>query len=275
MDLSLFIKAIVMGIVEGLTEFLPVSSTGHLIVVGKLLQFPPDIAPSFEIFIQLGAILAVVVYFARDLLSLLQRAVRGEDKARQFLLSVLIAFIPAAILGFLLNDLIETYLFNVVAVAVMLLVGAIVMLVVEHRPRQPQVTELENVDWKRALQIGLAQCIALIPGTSRSMATIVGGMLGGLDRSTAVRFSFYLSIPTMLSATVYSFLKNIDKIQPSVMPVFGVGLVTAFLVALVVIRFFLGYVARHDLKPFAWYRIGLEIVLMLLAVAGVISYTGQ
>jgi undecaprenyl-diphosphatase len=273
MDLSLLIKAIIMGIVEGLTEFLPVSSTGHLIIVGSLIRFPRDIAPSFEIFIQLGAILAVIVYFARDLIALLKRALKGEGNARRFLLCVLIAFIPSAIIGLILNDLIEQYLFNVLTVAIMLFIGGVVMLIVEWKPRTAEVTNLEDIDFKRAFQIGLAQCFSLIPGTSRSMSTIVGGMVSGLDRVTAVRFSFYLSIPTMLSATVYSFVSNLDKIQTSTLPAFGVGLVTAFIVALLVIRFFLGYVARHDLKPFAWYRIALEVVLMLLAAFGALSYT--
>jgi undecaprenyl-diphosphatase len=267
MDFSLLLKALIMGIVEGLTEFLPISSTGHLIVVGKLLQFPEAIAATFEIFIQLGAILAVVVYFARELISLLKRSL-SESSARRLLVNVLIAFVPAAIVGVLLSNFIKTYLFNPITVAIALFVGGTIMLLVEWRPRQPEVTDLEAVDTPRAFGIGVAQVAALIPGASRSASTIVGGLLVGLDRVTAVRFSFYLSIPTMLAATVFDFVRSLDEMQASVLPAFAVGSIASFVVALIVIRFFLSYVARRDLKPFAWYRIALGVVIFGLALAG-------
>lgn len=267
MDLSLLLKALIMGIVEGLTEFLPISSTGHLIVAGKLLRFPEDIEATFEIFIQLGAILAVVVFFARDLIDLLKRAAH-ESSARRLLLNVGIAFIPAAVVGLLLSRFIKDALFNPTTVALALIVGGVIMLIVESRPQQPTTTTLEGTTARQALVVGVAQIAALWPGFSRSASTIIGGLLAGMDRPTALRFSFYLSIPTMTAATVFDFVRSLDEIQASVLPAFAVGLITSFIVALIVIKFFLGYVARHDLKPFAWYRIGVGAVLLGLALTG-------
>jgi undecaprenyl-diphosphatase len=259
MDTWLVIKAFIMGIVEGLTEFFPVSSTGHLIVVGDLLKFASSIggketADTFEIFIQLGAVLAVVVYFARDLFSLFVRAFT-ESKARRLLINLLIAFVPAAGVGFLLGAVIKQYLFSPITVAIALILGGMIMLLVESRPHRESVTTLMDIESKHAIGIGLAQIAALFPGVSRSASTLIGGMLMGLDRPTSLRFSFYLSIPTLGVATVYDFLKSYDQIQPTVLPLFIAGLAASFIVALAVIEFFLGYVARHDLKPFAVYRI--------------------
>jgi undecaprenyl-diphosphatase len=277
MDITLLLKAIVMGIVEGLTEFLPVSSTGHLIIVGSLLHFPADIAPTFEIFIQFGAILAVVVFFARDLSVLVGDVLKGNVNSRRILIGVLIAVLPAGIVGVIFNRWIKANLFNPVVVAVMLLLGGIVMLLVEWKPRSPSVTQLSDVTLRHALQIGLAQVVSLIPGTSRSMATIVGGLLSGLDRTTAVRFSFYLSIPTMIAASLYDFTRSsmAGEVRAESLPVFVVGLVVSFAVALVVVRLFLGYISQHTLKPFALYRIGVEVVLALLAAAGLLAYAGR
>ncbi len=267
MDLSLLFKALVMGIVEGLTEFLPISSTGHLIVVGKLIGFPEAIAPTFEIFIQLGAILAVVTYFARDLFDLLRRA-SHDRRAQRLLLNIAIAFIPAAVVGVLLSRVIKDSLFNPVTVAFALIVGGIIMLIVESRSRRATTQSVEDAHWQQALAVGVAQVVSLWPGFSRSASTIIGGLLAGMDRPTALRFSFYLSIPTMLAATVFDFVRNLDEIHPTELPAFAVGLVSAFLVALVVIKFFLSYVARRDLKPFAWYRIVVGLILLGLAAGG-------
>jgi undecaprenyl-diphosphatase len=267
MDLSLILKAIIMGIVEGLTEFLPISSTGHLIVVGRLINFPEAISGTFEIFIQLGAIMAVVVFFIRDLAGLLKRAVH-DNSARRLLLNIAIAFVPAAAIGFLFNRQIDELLFNPTTVALALIVGGIIMLIVEWKPRVPKTVELEHTGVKQALGIGIAQIAALWPGMSRSASTLIGGMLMGLDRPTALRFSFYLSIPTIAIASVFSLVRDPGSLSSEYLLVFGVGLVVSFLVALVVIKFFLGYVARHDLKPFAWYRIGVGVVLLVLAAAG-------
>jgi undecaprenyl-diphosphatase len=272
MDLLLLLKAIVMGIVEGLTEFLPISSTGHLIIVGDLLQFPQsigskEIADTFEIFIQLGAIMAVVVYFARDLTDLLKRAfVARQPGAWRLLLGIAIAFVPAAVIGLLFNKVITERLFSPFVVGIAMVVGAVIILVVEQsmRNRAQPVTSLEQVDTKRALGVGIAQVASLLPGMSRSASTIVGGLLVGLDRATAVRFSFYLSIPTLILASLYSLFKDIKNIQAATLPAFGVGLIVSFVVALIVIRWFLRYIARHDFRPFAWYRLAAGALLIAL-----------
>lgn len=261
-----------MGIVEGLTEFLPVSSTGHLIVADALMGYAASIggehaAETFEIFIQLGAILAVVVYFARDLISLLRRTT-SEPAARALLLNVMIAFVPAAAVGFLFSDVIKDVLFSTRTVAIALVVGGVVMLLVESRQHRASTTALESISLKQALAVGLAQIAALFPGMSRSASTLVGGLLAGMDRSTALRFSFYLSIPTLGIATLYDFLKNLDGISGDALPYFGVGLVVAFVVALIVVKFFLAYVSQRNLKPFAWYRIVVGVLLFALTAAG-------
>jgi len=269
-DPSLLFKALIMGIVEGLTEFLPISSTGHLIVTGRLIGFPEAIAATFEIFIQLGAILAVVVYFARDLFGTLQRATH-DQRARRLLVNIAIAFVPAALVGVLLSRSIKDALFNPVTVALALIVGGVIMLIVEWRPRQVITCDVEGAGWRQALTVGIAQIVSLWPGFSRSASTIIGGLLAGMDRPTALRFSFYLSIPTMMAATVFDFARSFDQIHPSELPAFAVGLFSAFVVALIVIKFFLGYVARHDLRPFAWYRMVAGIVLLGLVAAGALA----
>jgi undecaprenyl-diphosphatase len=275
MDLLLLIKTIIMGIVEGLTEFLPVSSTGHLIATDALIGFADSIggkavSDTFEIFIQLGAILAVVVYFARDLIDLLRRAL-SEMAPRRFLLSVLIAFLPAALVGVLLADAIKAYLFGPLSVAIMLIVGGVIMLFVESRPRRAATFALEDVGHGQALAIGLAQLAALVPGVSRSASTLIGGLYAGLDRPTALKFSFYLSIPTLGAATIYDVIKSRDLITASALPAFGIGLVVSFVVALVVVKFFLNYVSKHDLRLFAWYRIVAGWLLIALSLAGVLA----
>jgi undecaprenyl-diphosphatase len=264
MNVYLLLEALIMGVVEGLTEFLPISSTGHLIVAGRLLRFPEEIAATFEIFIQLGAILAVVVYFARDLL----REVRAAPAARGLLLNLAVAFLPAALVGVALGDLIKAYLFNPVTVAFALIGGGVIMLIIEQRPRRPAVREVLAARWPHALVVGLAQIASLWPGFSRSASTIIGGMLAGMDRPTALRFSFYLSIPTMVAATVFDFLRSLDEIHAEALPAFFIGTACAFLVALAVIKFLLGYVARHDFKPFGWYRIAAGLGLLGLAAIG-------
>ncbi len=277
MDFLLLFKAAVMGIVEGVTEFVPISSTGHLIVAGRLLQFPANIESTFAIFIQLGAILAVIVYFARDLLALLRQALPGNPsagsatrQAQRLVLGVAIAFVPAGIIGFFFNDLIDAYLFRPLAVGIALVAGAIIILLVESRAHLPTTRALEQVTLGQALLVGVAQVASLFPGMSRSAATIVGGLLAGLDRPTALRFSFYLSIPTMVIATTYALLKNLSSIQSDQLAAFGVGLVVSFIVALLVVHWFLGFVSRHTLKPFAWYRLGAGFIIIALALAGLL-----
>jgi len=258
--LSLFI-VLILGIVEGLTEFLPVSSTGHLILVGHLLQFTGDKAETFEIFIQLGAILAVAWEFRTQLLNLLGRM--GTDStARGFLFNVGLAFIPAAVVGVLAGDAIKAYLFSPFTVALALIVGGIAMYLIETflPPRAAMLTEA--ISRRQALGVGLAQITALFPGISRSASTIMGGMLIGLDRRAATEFSFYLALPTLGAATVYDLLKNLEHLsQEDVLP-FGLGLVVSFISALLVIRVFLRYVRTHDFRPLALYRIGLGLLVL-------------
>lgn len=265
--MDLILKAILMGIIEGLTEFLPVSSTGHLIIAGQVLGIPEATAATFEIFIQLGAIVAVGVYFFKDLLSLLQRA-RNDPGARRLLIGIAIAFVPAALIGFVFRKQIKAILFGPFPVALAMVIGGIIMLVAERwfKTHAATVREIENVSLKQAAAIGIAQIGALFPGMSRSMTTIVGGMVAGLDRPTALRFSFYLSIPTLVIASVYELASSLKDIPGGQIPAFAVGLGVSFAVALVVIRFFLRYVARHDLVPFAWYRIVVGLVLLALVV---------
>lgn len=265
--MDLILKAILMGIIEGLTEFLPVSSTGHLIIAGQVLGIPEATAATFEIFIQLGAIVAVGVYFFKDLLSLLQRA-RTDPGARRLLIGIAIAFVPAALIGFVFRKQIKAILFGPFPVALAMVIGGIIMLVAERwfKTHAATVREIENVSLKQAAAIGIAQIGALFPGMSRSMTTIVGGMVAGLDRPTALRFSFYLSIPTLVIASVYELASSLKDIPGGQIPAFAVGLGVSFAVALVVIRFFLRYVARHDLVPFAWYRIVVGLVLLAVVV---------
>jgi undecaprenyl-diphosphatase len=265
MDLALLLKSLVMGMVEGLTEFLPVSSLGHVIIVGDLLQFPIDIAATFEIFVQTGALIALILYFARDLVGLLRRA-PVDRQAQRLPLAVAVAVLPAATVGVLLGDLIKQYLFSPVSVAFALLIGGILMLVAEQivQGRKAPVTSLEGVDPKRALAVGVSQVLALYPGMSRSAPTIAGGLLVGLDRPMALRFSFYLAIPTLLAASGFDLVRSVGTITAAAIPPFVVGAVTSFLVALVVIHFFLGYVSNHTLRPFAWYRIVIGVLMFVL-----------
>lgn len=268
--MDLLIKAALMGIVEGLTEFLPVSSTGHLIIAGQLLQFDESIGSralgnTFEVFIQLGAILAVAVFFARDLIALIKRA--PHDRAAQrLLLGIAIAFIPAAGIGFFFNDIIDAYLFNPFTVGIALVVGAVIIYLVEQNLHRlpPPVTSLDDVSVKQALGVGIAQVASLFPGMSRSASTIIGGMLAGLDRPTALRFSFYLSIPTMIIATLYRLAKDVNNINSEQAVAFGVGLVVSFVVAYLVVRWFLHYVSHHDLKLFAIYRLVLGVLMIVM-----------
>lgn len=268
--MDLIIKSVLMGIVEGLTEFLPISSTGHLIILDSILKFEQSIgsrsvANTFEIFIQLGAILAVMLFFARDLIALLKRAPRDRT-AQRLLLAIAIAFVPAAAIGFLFNSWIDEYLFSPFTVGIAMVVGGIIILLVERfiNSLSTTVTSLNDVSLGQGLGIGIAQVASLFPGMSRSASTLIGGLLAGLDRPTALRFSFYLSIPTMITATGYKLLKQLNSINGDQAVAFGVGLVVSFVVAYGVVRWFLGYIAHHDLKPFAWYRLVLGAVMIVL-----------
>jgi undecaprenyl-diphosphatase len=260
---DLLLKAALLGLVEGATEFIPVSSTGHLIVVSHWLHLVDERAKTFDIFIQLGAILAVMWIYRARLFGMIASMSR-ERTSRRLLLDLIIAFLPAAIVGFLAHDWIKSHLFSSTIVAVALVVGGILILIIEHWAPIPRVPEIGAVQPRTALGIGLAQILSLIPGTSRSGATIMGGYALGLSRVAATEFSFLLAIPVMLAATLYDLLKSASALAPSDVPMFAVGFVVAFVAALVVVRRFLIYVSRHSFAVFAWYRIAFGILLLVI-----------
>ncbi len=247
------LEAVILGIVEGITEFLPISSTGHLILAGDLLGFTSDMAKTFEVFIQLGAILAVVWLF-RDKLSSSIKGI-GTEKTNRFLLNLLIAFLPAAFFGLLLHSFIKHHLFNPVTVAIALIVGGIVIFIIEKVVKKPIVMDVDDVSLKQALGIGMAQTLSLLPGVSRAGATIMGAMCFGLERKAATEFSFFLAIPTMFAATSYDLLKNLHNLSMNDFPIFAVGFLVSFFSALLVIKAFLGFVTKHNFNSFAVYRI--------------------
>ena len=247
------IKAAVLGIVEGVTEFLPVSSTGHLILAGDVLGFTGDTAKTFEVFIQLGAILAVL-WFYREKMSSTIKGI-GTEKTNRFLLNLVIAFLPAAFFGLLTHSYIKRYLFSPVTVAIALIAGGIAIFVIERVVKQSRVLDVDDISFKHALGIGLAQTLSLFPGVSRAGATIMGGMCIGLERKVATEFSFFLAIPTMFAATSYDLLKNIGHLSAADIPVFAIGFFVSFFSALIVIKAFLGFVKGHTFDSFAIYRI--------------------
>jgi undecaprenyl-diphosphatase len=269
------LTAAILGLVEGMTEFLPVSSTGHLIVAASLLDYTGDKAKLFEIVIQAGAILAVCWEYRRKLIGV-TGGLFSDRAAQRFAINLAIAFLPAAILGLAFSRVIKAHLFAPVPVATAFIVGAFVILWAERRQRRnPATVKIESVDqirWSDALKIGLAQSLALIPGTSRSGATIIGGMLFGLSRPAATEFSFFLAIPTLLAATVYELFRNRNLIAAGDLAMIGVGFVVAFVSALFVVRWLLRYVAHHDFVPFAWYRIVFGLVILGTAYAGLVRW---
>lgn len=287
-DMPVMLKALLMGIVEGLTEFLPISSTGHLILFGALIGFDDERAKVFDIAIQTGAMVAVVWHYRSRFLGLLQpgawafvarlsdlfggqqaRVALLNDQSWQFVRHLMIAFFPAAVLGLLFGGWIKSYLFSPVPVAIVLIVGGFVILWVERwakanpdRTRIQQVDEMTNWD---ALKLGFAQAFALIPGTSRSGATIIGGMIFGLSRKAATEFSFFLAVPTLVAAGAYSLLKNRELLRLEDMPMFAVGLVSAYISALIVIRWLIGWVSQHSFNGFAVYRIVFGCLVLAFA----------
>jgi undecaprenyl-diphosphatase len=269
------LTAAILGLVEGLTEFLPVSSTGHLIVAASLLNYTGDKAKLFEIVIQAGAILAVCWEYRRKLVGV-AAGLFSDRAAQRFAINLGVAFLPAAILGLTFSRLIKAHLFAPVPVASAFVVGAFVILWAERRQRRnPGTVRIESVDqmrWSDALKIGFAQALALIPGTSRSGATIIGGMLFGLSRPAATEFSFFLAIPTLLAATGYELVRNRNLLVADDLAMIGVGFVVAFISALLVVRWLLRYVAHHDFVPFAWYRIAFGLVIIGTAYAGLVRW---
>jgi undecaprenyl-diphosphatase len=266
MSPELLLKAAILGLVEGVTEFIPVSSTGHLIVVSTWLGLNDERGKTFDVFIQLGAVLAVVWLYRARLTEAVTGARRNPSN-RRFLINLVIAFLPAAVVGFLAHQWIKERLFTPTVVAAALIVGGLLILVIEWWTPRTRVGTVDEVPPRRALGIGLAQVLSLIPGTSRSGATIMGGYALGLSRLAATEFSFFLAIPVMLAATLYDLLKSWAVLVPGDIPLFAVGFLVSFLSALVVVKVFLAYVAGHSFKAFAWYRIVFGAVLLFMGPA--------
>lgn len=275
MDWILLCKALILGVVEGLTEFLPVSSTGHLIVAGSLLNFSDAQAKTFDVVIQFGAILAICWEYRRKIGAVVT-GLPVNAGARRFATNVVIATIPAIVLALLFEKAIKSVLFSPVPVSVALIVGGVVILWAEarHRDRSvaPSVTSVDDLTYSDALKVGLAQCFALIPGTSRSGATIIGGMLFGLERRVATEFSFFLAIPVIFGATLYEMAKYWRTLSVHDVGLFLVGLVAAFVSAFVCVRWLLRYVATHDFTAFAWYRIGFGLLILIVGYSGGLSW---
>jgi len=273
-DIVLLAKAAVMGVVEGLTEFLPISSTGHLILAGSLLGMDDAKGKVFDIAIQTGAILAVILVYWQKIRQTVVELPR-QAKARRLALNVLIGFLPAVVLGLLFGKLIKAHLFTPVVVATTFILGAFVILWAEKRP--PGSVRVEHVDDMTpldALKVGLVQCFAMVPGTSRSGATIIGGMLLGLSRKAATDFSFFLAIPTLIGAGVYSLVKERALLSWADVPMFAVGLLFSFLSAWVCVRWLLRYISSHSFVPFAWYRIAFGIIVLWTWHSGWIAWNG-
>ena len=272
MDIVLLIKAAVMGVVEGLTEFLPISSTGHLILAGALLGFNDEKAKVFDIAIQTGAIFAVIIVYWQSIRATLV-ALPRERKAQQFAGNVVIAFLPAVVLGLLVGGLVKAYLFNANVVAATFILGGFVILWAERRPPEAvRIHEVGAMTWKDALKVGLVQCLAMVPGTSRSGATIIGGMLLGLSRKAATDFSFYLAIPTLVGAGAYSLYKERALLTMADLPMFAVGLLFSFLSAWLCVRWLLRYISTHNFTPFAWYRIAFGLLVLLTSGTGLVNW---
>jgi undecaprenyl-diphosphatase len=272
MDYWIALQALILGIVEGLTEFLPISSTGHQIIVADLLGFGGERAMAFNIIIQLGAILAVVWEYRRKIFDVVL-GLPKQAEAQRFTVNLLIAFFPAVILGVAFADVIHAYLFNPITVAVALVLGGLIMLWAERRVHRVSVQSVEQMGWKDALKVGCAQCLAMIPGTSRSGATIIGGLLFGLSRKAATEFSFFLAMPTMVGAAVYSGYKYRELFQAGDLPVFAVGFVTSFIFAMIAVRALLKFIANHSYVTFAWYRILFGLLILATWQFGLIDWS--
>ncbi|HSE01934.1 MAG TPA: undecaprenyl-diphosphate phosphatase [Burkholderiales bacterium] len=272
MDLALYLKAVILGVVEGLTEFLPISSTGHLIIAGQLLGYTGEKAKVFEIVIQGGAMLAVIweyrARFGRVLAGL-----HRDSTARRFAINLVVAFLPAAVLGLAFGGVIKQHLFHAVPVAVAFILGGLVILWVERTARRTTVAEVDDMTWRDALKVGVAQSFALIPGTSRAGATIIGGMLFGLSRRAATEFSFFLAVPTLIAAGGYDFYKNRALFDAGDLGVFSTGFIVSFVAAFLCVRWLLRYIATHDFSAFAWYRIAFGVVVLATGYAGLVDWS--
>lgn len=265
-------KAAVMGVVEGLTEFLPISSTGHLILTGSLLGFTDDKSKVFDIAIQTGAIFAVMIVYWQRLRDTVAGLGQGSVEARRFTLNVAIAFAPAVVLGLAFGKAIKAHLFTPTVVATTFILGAFVILWAERRVSESRIESVDQMTPWDALKVGLVQCFAMIPGTSRSGATIIGGMLLGLSRKAATDFSFYLAMPTLIGAGVYSLYKERALLAMSDLPLFAVGLLLSFVSAWICVRWLLRYISSHTFTPFAWYRIAFGVLVLVTAHFGWVTW---
>ncbi len=273
MDIVLLVKAAIMGVVEGLTEFLPISSTGHLILAGALLGFDDAKAKVFDIAIQTGAIFAVILVYWQKIRATLV-ALPSQRSAQRFALNVLIGFFPAVLLGLLLGKAIRAHLFTPTVVASTFILGGFIILWAERRPQSAtRIAEVDDMGPVDALKVGLVQCLAMVPGTSRSGATIIGGMLLGLSRKAATDYSFFLAIPTLIGAGVYSLYKERELLQVADLPMFAVGLFFSFVSAWLCVRWLLRYISTHSFVPFAWYRIAFGLLVLVTAWTGWIPWS--
>jgi len=272
MDISALIHALILGLVEGLTEFLPISSTGHLILVGDLLHFNDDKGKLFEIVIQSGAILAVCWEYRAKIGAVVRGLVSDRD-AQRFATNLVVAFIPTAVLGLLFGKAVKAHLFNPISVASAFIVGALIILWAERRQHTVRIHSVDDLGWRDALKLGFAQTFALIPGTSRSGATIVGGLFFGLSRKAATEFSFFLAIPTLFAATGYDLYKTRGLLSLDDVGMFAVGFAAAFVSAFLAVRGLLRYIVRHDFTVFAWYRIVFGVAVLATAHFGLVEWT--
>jgi undecaprenyl-diphosphatase len=270
-DPTILLHALILGIVEGLTEFLPVSSTGHLIIVGQLLNFNDEKGKVFEIAIQFAAILAVVWEYRARLGHALV-SMTTEPASQRLAINLFVAFLPAAVLGLLFIKQIKHYLFNPIVVASALIIGGVLILWAERRKHIIRAETVDDMTWRDALKVGFAQALAMIPGTSRSGATIIGGLFFGLSRKTATEFSFFLAIPTMFAATFYDVFKNRHLFSADDIGLFAVGCAASFISALLAVRGLIRFVSRHDFTVFAWYRIVFGVLVLLTAYTGWVDW---
>jgi undecaprenyl-diphosphatase len=273
MDVVVYLQALILGVVEGLTEFLPISSTGHLIIAGQLIGFNDEKAKVFDIVIQSGAMLAIVWEYRARFTSVLAR-LPSDPAARRFVANLVVAFIPAAVLGLLFNNAIKAHLFYAVPVAAAFIVGGLIILWVDRKAAHARVATVDEMTWRDALKVGLAQTAALIPGMSRSGSTIIGGVLFGLSRRAATEFSFFLAVPTLFAAGAYSFYKERALFRSEDLPPLAVGFVVSFIAAFLCVRWLLRYIASHDFTLFAWYRIAFGVLVLVTAYLNVVDWTG-
>lgn len=273
MDIILLLKAVILGIVEGVTEFLPISSTGHLIVVGSLLDFNDERGKLFEIVIQSAAILAVMWEYRARLGAVVSGLVQRQEAAQRFVFNVCIAFLPLALIGFAFGKHIKAALFNPITVAVTSIVGALFILWAEKRKHTVSVESVDELRWKDALKVGFAQALALIPGTSRSGATIIGGLLFGLSRRAATEFTFFLAMPTLIAATLYELYKERALLSSDDLGMWAAGFIASFISAFLCVRWLLRYISNHDFTVFAWYRIAFGLVVLVTYYSGLVSWS--